>query len=173
MKILQYYGTFNLETLRQQLFERFPEWRVVSNESITEYLGISYNSNTYILTLYVPDNADELEVKIIIDNHDPQAISAPSTDWAGILQARRDFLNLPNWSTWTVQQTIDFIHNDILSGMDKTQLESWVNTNVTSLATAKTALILIGQELIDLREICEKLAQMLIYLRKIVIERKN
>jgi len=171
MKTLQYLGAFDEAVLRQQLFEEFPEWRVVAGYQVVEYLGIYYNETTNILTLYVPDAADEGRIQIVIDNHDPSASTVPNTVWADVVKARQDFLNLPSWASWTAQEAEDFIHGDVLNAMGKAELEAWININVTTLATAKTALILLGQELIDLREICEAMAKAIVLLREIAVER--
>lgn len=45
-----------------------------------------------------------------------------------------DFENLPGWSTWTA-----------------TQAESWIDTNVTDLASAKTALKAMAKAIVYLR----------------------
>jgi acetylornithine deacetylase/succinyl-diaminopimelate desuccinylase-like protein len=82
--------------------------------------------------------------------------------------ARGDFRNLPDWATWTGQQAADYIHANVLSGMTPGQVEAWVNANVTTLATAKTGLILVGRELADLRDICERQAQAILFLRDVV-----
>jgi len=170
MKVLQFYGSFDESILRQELLNVFPEWRVEIQGSVVEYFGIGYDNN--ILTLYVPDDANETLIEQVIDAHDPGAKPLPFLDWNSVLKARRDFLDLPNWSTWTIQEATDFVKNDIVNGMTKLELEDWIETNVTNLLTAKNALKLIGGELIDLREICMKLAQMIIYLRDIVVRRR-
>lgn len=53
--------------------------------------------------------------------------------------AAADFENLPGWATWTA-----------------TEAESWIETNVTNLATAKTAL--------------KAMAKAIVYLRNVTIE---
>jgi hypothetical protein len=92
-------------------------------------------------------------------------------DVAGLVkarEARRLFDSLPNWATWSGQEAADYIHANVLSGMTPDQVEAWVNANVTTLATAKTGLILVGRELADLRDICEKQAQAILFLRDVV-----
>jgi hypothetical protein len=84
------------------------------------------------------------------------------------VEARQLFESLPDWATWTGQQAADYIHANVLSGMTPDQVEAWVNANVTTLATAKTGLILAGRELADLRDICERQAQAILFLRDVV-----
>jgi hypothetical protein len=84
------------------------------------------------------------------------------------VEARQLFESLPDWATWTGQQAADYIHANVLSGMTPDQVEAWVNANVTTLAMAKTGLILVGRELADLRDICERQAQAILFLRDVV-----
>ena len=46
-----------------------------------------------------------------------------------------------------------------------------IDANVTDLASARDTLKLIGGELIDLRNICEKLALAVLYLRNIAVKK--
>ena len=87
--------------------------------------------------------------------------------------AKIAFRGLPNWATWTGAQVAAYVHFDVLGGWDKAALDAYINTNVTNIATAKTALIQLGEELIDLRAICERMAEAVIYLRDVAIRRAN
>lgn len=85
-------------------------------------------------------------------------------------RAKIDFSKLPGWAAWTGEEAADYISQDVLAGMTKVEIDAWVETNVTNLATAKTALKLIGSELVDLREICQNLARAVMYLRDIFLD---
>jgi hypothetical protein len=171
MKALQYIGSFDEATLREQFVIAFPAWRIVSGTFITEYYGSQYDTSTGVLTIWVPDDADEGLIQQVIDAHDPSAVPWTPLNWQSVIDTRKAFLNLPNWATWTAEQASEYIRQEILAGMTRTEIEAWVNANVTTLATAKTALILVGQELIDLRVICSSLAKAVIYLRDLAVRR--
>ena len=168
MKTLSYVGNFDIDLLRSQLLLTFPSWRVVEVPNRTiDYFGIDYFGGE--LTLYVPDAAIEADVDTVVKNHDASA--AKPIDWPMIIEAKNAFLDLPNYATWTPQEAADWIHNDVLSGWGETEINAWIDTNVTTLATARTGLKMLSKEIIDLRETEEKLAYMLMLLRNIVIKR--
>jgi len=173
MKILPYsIIQFNEEILIRELLTAFPEWRIENpNGIVIEYFGMYYDIDHQILWMYVPDNTNETTLLSVINAHDPSAAIYNPISWSEVIQARNNFMGLPNWAIWTSQEASNFVISDIVSGMTKTQLEAWIDTNVVSLATAKDALKLIGDELIDLRTICANMAKMLIYLRDVTIRR--
>jgi len=169
MKTLVYFGNFDEELLRAEIFASFPQWKTRDGVATTEYFGSNYDN--WMLSLFVPDNADDMLLNQIVTTHDPSAVMA--VDWAAVQMARMEFMNLPNWATFTSAEAVDAVNSAVLSGWTKTQVEEWVDATVTTLATAKTALKLVGDELVDLREICKKFAQMLMFLRDIVIRRNH
>jgi hypothetical protein len=65
----------------------------------------------------------------------------------------------------------DGLVGSVLGGWTKAQLDSYVDTTVTNIATARTALKQCGEELIDLRDLCERMALAIIYLRDVAIRR--
>lgn len=173
MKDLLYIGTFDIPILRNQLLAAFPSWRDDNGQGrITEYFGMDYDQLTSTLRLSVPDNADEIIINQVIDMHDPSAQLYTLLTWQEIISARNNFMTLPNWSIWTAEEASGFVSGDILAGMNKTEIEDWIDLNVTTLATAKTALKLLADELIDSREITAKIVTMLVYLRDVAIRRR-
>lgn len=86
--------------------------------------------------------------------------------------AKVEFRSLPQWATWTPQQGREYVHGAVLSGQTADEVEAWINTNVTSLATAKTALILLARNLVTLREIVATIALAVLYLRDVAIRRQ-
>jgi hypothetical protein len=167
MKTLQFFGTFDEILLINQLLTAFPQWITRDGVSVTCRLGSVYDGQT--LTLIVPDDADELAVQTVAEAHDP--LYAQPAELAEVKAARAALRQLPNWATWTAGEATTAITQDILSGMDKAAVEAWVDANVGTLAQAKTALKFIGGELVDLREICARLAQAVIYLRDIAVRK--
>lgn len=172
MKSIQYIGTFDLPLLITQLLEYFPSWRVISGNVTTDYFGYEHDEIGHILILNVPDDTDENELLQVIDAHDPTARIYTALNWQDVLNARLFFMQMPDWSTWTPEQASTYIHDNVLAGMTREEVEAWVDTNVTSLATAKTALKLIGDELVDLREICMRMAYSIMLLRDVAIRRR-
>lgn len=170
MKTLQYIGTFDMSILIPQLLEVFPEWRVAEGDTVIDYFGYDYIDG--VLTLNVPDNADELLIKQVLDMYDPSVGIYTPLNWEDIVLLRNKFMQMPDWSTWTPEEASTYIHDNILSGMTRTDLETWVDTNVTNITTAKTALKLLGDEVIDLREICMKMAYSIMILRDVIIKRR-
>ena len=170
MKSLIYFGTFDEELLYKEIFTAFPAWRTkfVDGHVVEDY-GIRYDD--WRLQLDVPDNADETTLNQIIIAHDPN--STLEIDWVTISAARLEFLALPEWSTFTPQGASDAVDERVLNGWTSQEVDDWIELNVTSLATAKTALQLIGAELVDLREINKRFAQMLMHLRDVVIRRNT
>lgn len=83
--------------------------------------------------------------------------------------AATELANLPGWATWSGAEAAAYINNKVLSGMTPDQVEAWVNANVTKLTTAKTAVILVGRELAELRAVCEQMARAIMYLRDVAI----
>lgn len=170
MKNLQYIGTFDMDILIPQLLETFPEWRTIEGNTVIDHFGCDYIDG--VLTLNVPDNADELLIKQVLDMYDPSVGIYTPLNWEDIVLLRNKFMQLPDWSTWTPEEASTYIHDNILSGMTRTDLEAWVDTNVTNITTAKTALKLLGDEVIDLREICMKMAYSIMILRDVIIKRR-
>lgn len=172
MKDLQYIGTFDTGILKQQLLSAFPDWRYQSEGIVIEYFGMNYDELAHRLVLSVPDSADENAILQIVDAHDPTAQLFTPLNWDEVIQSRLNFMQMPNWATWTAEQAQTYISNEILAGMTQAQIEAWIDTNVTNIVTAKTALKLVGDELIDLREICMNMAKALVYLRDVAIRRR-
>jgi len=104
---------------------------------------------------------------VLYHNGEPVTVNPPG----GVWQTREDFHKLPGWATWTGQQASDYIRGAVLNGMNKAEVEAWVDANITGTTVTqlrtqtKAALKQIGGELIDLREIAQKLAQAIMYLR--------
>jgi len=170
VKVLTYYGTFDEELLRKQIFTAFPAWRTVFESGrMTENYGSSYDD--WILKLFVPDAADEVVLTQLVVAHDPNV--ALVIDWDAIKNARIAFMALPEWATFSAQEASDAVSNRVLNDWTKQEVDDWINTNVISLATAKTALQLVAAELVNLREINKRFAEMLVLLRDVIIRRNS
>ena len=150
-----------------ELLAAFPEWIVGEGEERQCLLFLEGNDQGVRMT--VPDDANEEGISIVVTAHNPDELSIAEIINKEIADSYTGFRTIPNWATWTPQEAEDFVHGDILNGMTKAEVEAWVDANVTTLATAKNALELIGGELIDLRNVCEKLALSVMYLRNIVV----
>ena len=170
MKTLTYYGTFDEERLRKEILIAFPAWRTaISTGHIVEDYGSSYDD--WKLQLFVPDGADEVLLGQVISAHDPNV--AFEIDWLSIKEARDTFMALPEWSTFTAEEASNAINDRVLNGWTKQEVDDWIVANVTTLATAKTALQLVAAELVNLREINKRFAEMLMFLRDVIIRRNS
>jgi hypothetical protein len=65
----------------------------------------------------------------------PEEIAVREAQAQVLIAAKTDMKALPGWSTWTGAQA-----------------ESWINTNVTDLASAKTALKAMAKAIVYLRD---------------------
>ncbi len=100
------------------------------------------------------------------------AAEAARVAWRERQQAAAAGMNaLPGWATYTAAEAQAAIDGAVLGGQTKAQLEAWVDANVTNIASARTALKQVGDALIDLRTLCEKLAMAVVYLRDIDVQR--
>lgn len=95
---------------------------------------------------------------VLYHNGEPVTVNPPGSVW----QTREDFHKLHGWATWTGQQASDYNRGAVLNGMNKAEVEAWVDANITGTTVTqlrtqtKAALKQIGGELIDLREIAQK-----------------
>ena len=91
--------------------------------------------------------------------------------------ARTGWKDLGNWSTWEAQQAQDYVNAEILNGMDQTQIDAWIDANITGSnvpqlrAQVITALKLLAGNLITLRTIVGIIAKVSLYIRDILIKR--
>lgn len=119
-----------------------------------------------LLAIDLPDDADADEITAILDTHYPGY--SRLVDPESVRAARRAMKDLPGWATWSAADVAGHV-DGVLQGRNKAEIEAWVEANVASIATAKTALKLVGGELVELRQICAAMAQAIIYLRDVVI----
>lgn len=143
--------------------------------------GIITFGNNFTVTTALPDNWDSLTAieqmtwaQEWLDDHLTQYIYKNGNviypDQVEQDSAITGIGNLPGWANWTATEAANYISTNVLGGMTREQVESWVDTNVSNLAQAKTALKLLGDELIDLREICENMARAIMFLRDISLK---
>ena len=89
-KNLVYQGTFKQSLLMDELLAAFPEWLIGSGEDVECLLYLVGNDQGVKLT--VPDVADEGEIQVVIDAHDPEVMSAGEIKQAHRNDARARFL---------------------------------------------------------------------------------
>jgi len=168
MKTLTYVGNFDVTLLRDELLAKFPTWReMLAPNYAVEYFGISYSGSN--LSVFCPDDTVDTDVDDVIKLHDSTA--AKPIDWEMIALAKNAFMNLPSYATWTPEEAEAWIENDIFGGQTEEQINTYIDTNVTTIATARTALKLVAKEVLDLKEIVKKEAYLLMLLRNIVVKR--
>jgi len=88
-KKLTYQGLFKSILLYEELIVAFPGWNTVTSEGTTILQSKPDGTEVY---LFVPDAADEGEIQVVIDAHDPEALSASEIKQANRDDARARFL---------------------------------------------------------------------------------
>ena len=93
--------------------------------------------------------------------------------WMKITNQQDALINysaLPDWAkTGTANEAETCITNQIFSGQTQAQVDAWIDTNVTNIATAKIALKQIAGAVITMRGLFVLTAKLLIYIRDLVI----
>ena len=121
-KKLTYQGLFKAHLLADELQAAFPVWSGVTSEGTSRMQSKPDGTEVY---LFVPDGADEGEIQVVIDAHDPEALSAGEIKQAHREDARARFL-LSQLANKTPEQ----IYTQMQGRMD----------NWSSLANAKSDL---------------------------------
>ena len=118
-KKLIYHGLFKTNLLADELQTAFPAWTPVTSEGTTRMESKPDGTEVY---LFVPDAADEQEIQVVIDAHDPEALSAGE-----IKQAHRDDTR----ARFLLSQLADKTPQEIYTQMQG-RMDNW-----TSLADAR------------------------------------
>ena len=71
-KKLIYQGLFKSHLLADELRVAFPAWGGVTSEGTSRMQSKPDGTEVY---LFVPDDADEQEIQVVIDAHDPSVLS--------------------------------------------------------------------------------------------------
>lgn len=162
-----YNGNFDEQILFQEIVSEYPHWIIRDGPRVISLIAIIYDGN--LLVLELPDDADDNKILEIVTLHDPSAHTP--VDYQTIQEARRAFMSVPDWATWTPQQAEDYVNGAIFSGQTAQEIETWIDQNVNNINTAKTALKLIARNMITTRLILSKIAMLLMYIRNIVAKR--
>lgn len=129
----------------------------VDNETVVEYLMIASVSATAVQIKEALNSVATPEEELVVANY-TAAIPA--------------FRNLPNWATWTPAD-VDANIGGIFLGWDKATASAWIDANVTSLATVRTALKHVADAIIDLRTVAVGLAKAVLFVRNLIINVRN
>lgn len=132
---------------------------------------VSVFSNGVVIYGRVLTSEETVLAASIVSLHNPAVLSPSEQDELEVSTAKMDFRQFPDWATWTPQQASDYVNDNILSGMDKVAIDAWIDTNVTSLTTAKTALKLLAEAIVDIRGVLKAIARAVIFLRIIAVRR--
>ena len=126
-KNLVYQGTFKQSLLMDELLAAFPEWLIGSGEDVECLLYLVGNDQGVKLT--VPDVADEGEIQVVIDAHDPEVMSAGEIKQAHRNDARARFL-LSQLADKTPEEIYTLMQNRMDSwsnlGQAKADLREWL-----------------------------------------------
>lgn len=75
------------------------------------------------------------------------------------------FSDLPEWATYTTAEAVDTIHNAILAGDTLAQAQAKIDALPNSFAGMKTGLKSAAAEIVTVRNLLEKMAKAIVYLR--------
>ena len=98
------------------------------------------------------------------------AIGTPTTQETQTGAAMTSYNAMPDWArTYTATDCSDYVKAQVFGGQTIEQVTTYVNTNVTDLASAKVVMIQIATAIINLRTAFSLLAQLVICIRDLVI----
>ena len=136
-------------------------------------LGQGCNSNGIVWDMDGNEIQNRPDVIAVIAAHDP-------VDYVEIarLQAESEALlyypTFPAWlKEWTPQETAEYVHDNVMNGLDSTGVDAYVNGLPNTVAGMKTGLKQIGNALVSIRDILEIIAKLLMYIRDLVIRFRN
>ena len=142
-KKLTYYGLFKTALLSNELQAAFPAWGGVTSEGYSRMQSKPDKTEVY---LFVPDDADEEEIQVVIDAHDSNVLNANEQNEANRDDVRARFLlsqlvdKTPEEIYTLMQDIIDGWGN---LGQAKSDLREWL-----PLMAAVIAWKVIDQELL-------------------------
>ncbi len=120
-KKLIYQGLFKSNLLADELLAAFPSWGGVTSEGTSRMQSKPDGSEVY---LFVPDDADETEIQVVIDAHDPSMLSLgeqieqersqDDQDLAGRYVVAMNFLDtaIADWPSMNAQQKQQWLVNN-------------------------------------------------------------
>ena len=113
--------------------------------------------------------AETASAQSVVNAHDPSALLPIEQDDADEVSAKTAFRSLPNYATWSPQETQDNITNMILSGKTKAQVDADIAALPATIAGMKTGLTTLADAVIDTRTVLALIGKMITYLRQIAV----
>ena len=132
-KKLTYQGLFKSHLLADELQVAFPAWPLVTSEGTSRMQSKPDGTEVY---LFVPDAADEGEIQVVINAHDPEALSAGE-----IKQVHRDDARVRFLLSQLANKTPEEIYTLMQSRMDGWQNLSQVRTDLREWLPLMAAVI--------------------------------
>lgn len=167
-KTLEYSGTFKPDLLWEEFQTTFPQYIDVAVPT-NNLMHIAVYGGTRVLVT-VPDNADEQAILTVITTHNPASLSSVEINMQGDAQAIQGFRNLPNYATWTPQESYDNTFNAIFNGANQATVDAQIDALPNTVAGMKTGLKALAAEIITIRLILANVLKMIAYLRNLVIK---
>ena len=109
-KKLTYQGEFKSHLLADELHAAFPTWGGVTSEGTTR---MESKPDGTEVCLFVPDAADEGEIQIVIDAHDPESLGRGE-----VKQANRDLVRAQFLLSQLADKTPQEIYTQMQGRMD-------------------------------------------------------
>lgn len=175
---LEFVGTFKSYLLMDEILSAIPELMVVegldpfgrpSNKCL---LSIGGTENG--IAIEFPDELDPSRIQTVVDAHNPTNLSFGEKETEFLNDAIAIYKNLPPWAKdFTVNDAVSFIHQAIFSGHDEVWVNNYIDTTVTSVATARIALKSIAKAVLEQRTIMEEQTKLLLAIRDILLLQKK
>ncbi len=120
-----------------------------------------------------PEGMTVAEIKTFL-SASPGLENLADADWDAAVMVQKDAVTnyavLPDWvRTGTAADAEAYITNQIWNGMTLAQVQSYIDTNVVDLASAKVALKQTATAVITMRGLFILTAKLLMYVRDLVI----
>lgn len=89
---------------------------------------------------------------------------------SGTYAAKTNFLNLPNWASWSADDVDNNITNAIFTGWNQTQVNSYIDSTATNLAGAITVMKQLASAILTVRGILVAMGKAIVFLRQLVVQ---
>lgn len=116
-----------------------------------------------------------IDSSLLLDSDISNQLISPPTptelgNLSGTYASRANFLNLPNWATWSTDDVNNNITNMILSGWNQTQVNSYIDATAINLAGAITVMKQLASAILTIRSILIAIGKAVVFIRQLVVQ---
>lgn len=160
-------GQVRIEQLRDEIRRRVVEfptlaiiWNGVDAVEIEDINGLA--------------TQHKAAIQAVIDEHVPQAVyfdrEILEVEITAMQQQKAEFLNLPNWSTWTPAEAKNNVSAMITGGLTLEQCQAAIDA-ATTIASLRPILKNIVRAIYAIESVLSVVAQVIIYIRNLAKNR--